>query len=460
VLLRGNRAYLWAHTKSADGEGTISAPLTAGWLAKLLPSVGPATFAAGIANLETGSHAASVTPPPPVNRFDSDFNGWTFFPTLDWEHPNQTGQDGLLAVHSRVSAVVNTVFGGPSDFAQTAVKVGMVALAIIFVFVEIVALFIGISMTRSITGAVHRLYDGTGHIREGDLSHRIQVAGRDQLAELGNSFNQMTANLEQLLVVAKEKERLQSEIEIARDVQSQLFPRSVPSLATLRLKAVCHPARMVSGDYYGFELMHGQQIALAIADVAGKGISAALLMAALQSSLRTQLEDSLEAAATANGASARAVSTSRLVSRLNRQLHASTSPEKYATFWLGVYDDASSVLTYTNAGHLPPLLVRKGEVQRLDVNGTVVGAFSFAQFTESRIELQPEDLLVCFTDGITEPENEYGEMYGEERLMDLLARNYHRGEGEIIDLVISSVRQFARAGEPQDDMTILVARRI
>jgi sigma-B regulation protein RsbU (phosphoserine phosphatase) len=106
------------------------------------------------------------------------------------------------------------------------------------------------------------------------------------------------------------------------------------------------------------------------------------------------------------------------------------------------------------------MLIRKGSVERLDVNGTVVGAFSFAKFTESRVELEANDLLVFFTDGITEPENEYGEMFGEERLSDLVARNAHRSEDEIMNLVLESVRGFARAGEAQDDMTILLARRV
>jgi len=365
-----------------------------------------------------------------------------------------------------VSAAYNAVFNRTADEAQTVLTILIVACALVFVIVVVIGWVIGITMTRTITGAVHRLYEGTLRVREGDFSHRIDLPGRDQLAELGSSFNQMTANLERLLVVAKEKERLQSEIEIARDVQSQLFPRTVPSLPTLRMSAVCHPARVVSGDYYGFDALGGSQIALAIADVAGKGISAALLMAAIQSSLRTQLEDFMEAAAavsgnaSGNGSVPHAVSTSRLVSRLNRQLHATTSPEKYATFCMGVYDESSSSFKYTNAGHLPPLLVRGNSVEPLDVNGTVVGAFSFARYTESSVDLRPGDLLVFFSDGITEPENEYGEMFGEERLIELLAKNSERPENEIINLVLESVRQFAKAGEAQDDMTILIARRV
>jgi sigma-B regulation protein RsbU (phosphoserine phosphatase) len=271
----------------------------------------------------------------------------------------------------------------------------------------------------------------------------------------------MTENMERLLLVAKEKERLESEIEIARDVQDQLFPREVPQLGTLRLTGVCQPARLVSGDYYDYETVGENQVAVAIADVAGKGISAALLMAGLQSSLRTQLQDYSEGAPVApDGHRHAAVSTSRLVSNLNRQLYATTSAEKYATFCLGVYDEAASTFTYTNAGHLPPLLVRDGNVETLDVNGTVVGAFPFSEYGESRVLLQPGDLLVCYTDGVTEPENEYGEMFGEARLRDLLARNADRPEQELIDMVLDAVRQWTATEELQDDMTLLLARRV
>jgi sigma-B regulation protein RsbU (phosphoserine phosphatase) len=275
----------------------------------------------------------------------------------------------------------------------------------------------------------------------------------------------MTENLERLLVVAKEKERLQSEVEIAREVQSQLYPRVVPQTRTLRLTAVCHPARMCSGDYYDYEVIRDSQVALAIGDVAGKGISAALLMATLQSSLRSQLQSALEIAASAgNGGGSNSLlpllSTSHLVSRLNNQLHAYTSPEKYATFCFGIFDEPTGIFTYTNAGHLPPLLVRAGVAERLDVNGTVVGAFPFAKYDESRIELKSSDLLVCYTDGITEPENEYGEMFGEDRLIDLIARSSHLNDEQIIEVVLDSVREWTATDELQDDMTVLLARRV
>src|SRR5262249_12882623 len=154
---------------------------------------------------------------------------------------------------------------------------------------------------------------------------------------------------------------------------------------------------------FDFVKLSDERLALAIGDVAGKGISGALLMASIQSMLRTQLSS----ARTAPGGDTAVwrFPTADLVSQLNVQLYHNTTPEQSATFFFGAYDDRHAVLTYTNAGHLPPVLICDGEPRRLEVNGMVVGAFPFAQYGQSEIELGPGDLLVAFTDGITEPEN-------------------------------------------------------
>jgi sigma-B regulation protein RsbU (phosphoserine phosphatase) len=455
ILRREDRFYLSSYTKMPQGDILVTAPLTREILASLAPNLGVIDFVE-----EAGSRARLVGTsggqlPPPVNRLDGEISWFATIPLTDWSQPGLR-RDAVLQVRSRVSAVLGAVFNRRADVSQGWLEIMLIIGIIVFLIVEIISVIIGITMTRTITGAVHRLYEGTQKMIQGDFSYRIEVNGKDQLAELSRSFNSMTENLQRLLIVAKEKERLQSEIEIAREVQSQLYPRSVPKTETLRLTAICQPARMVSGDYYDYESIRGKQIALAVGDVAGKGISAALLMATLQSSLRTQLQGWDW---TANG-DAPQVSPSRLVSRLNNQLYTYTSPEKYATFCLGVFDEANGSFSYTNAGHLPPLLFRGGEARRLDVNGTVVGAFPFATYEESRIDLQSGDLLVCFTDGITEPENEYGEMFGEERLIDLIAKNSHRSEEQIIELVLESVHEWTASEELQDDMTILMARRI
>jgi len=457
VLARDGRFYLWSYAKTATGDVTVTAPVTREFLANLVPNLGLVDVLSGgttpVATVGTGRGAgAQGSLPPPISALDPDVIWFASIPSADWNHPGKGGQEFYIAVRSRVSAVLGAVFNRKADAAQGVLQMLLIAGVIVFIVVEIVSWVIGIAMTRSITGAVHRLYEGTHRVTEGDFSHRIEVKGNDQLADLARSFNRMTENIQTLLVVAKEKERLQSEIEIAREVQNQLFPREVPVLRTLRVKAVCQPARLVSGDYYDYEMLDEGQVALAIADVAGKGISAALLMAALQSSLRTQLQTPPP-----NGL---ARSTSQLVSNLNRQLHATTSAEKYATLCMGVYDEPTSRFTYTNAGHLPPLLVRDGKVERLDVNGTVVGAFPFAQYGESQVSLVPGDLLVCYTDGVTEPENEYGEMFGEERLRSLFALNAHLSEDRLIEIVLESVHNWTASEELQDDMTLLLARRI
>lgn len=462
VLVRDGEFYLWSYNHMPSGDITITAPLTRELLANLVPNLGSVDMLesrTGRSVFGAGSSGQSRVPQA-ANRFDVEFFWFASIPTADWDHPGVEGRRYLM-VRSRPSAVLNTVFNRSADLFQNVLDIILVAGVIVFLIVEIISLIIGVAMTRTITGAVHRLYQGTQKVIEGDFSHRIEVRGKDQLAELSRSFNSMTENLEELLVVAKEKERLQSEIEIAREVQNQLYPKVVPKTRTLRVTAICQPARMVSGDYYDYESIRDSQVALAIGDVAGKGISAALLMATLQSSLRTQLQNWLEAAAAAgNGTYVKTVSTSHLVGRLNTQLHAYTSPEKYATFCLGVYDEPGGGFTYTNAGHLPPLLVREGAAQRLDVNGTVVGAFPFSNYGESRVDLKSGDLLVLFTDGVTEPENEYGEMFGEDRLVDLIERNSHKAEDQIIEMVLSSVRQWTASEELQDDMTILMARKI
>jgi len=329
------------------------------------------------------------------------------------------------------------------------------AAALLFLVVECVALVIGISLTRTITSAVHDLYEGTQRVIEGDFSWRIPVARNDQLAELTTSFNVMTGNVERLLSVAREKERLQSEIEIAREVQNQLYPKSMPSTRNLRLTAVCQPARMVSGDYYDYLRVDEGRLALSVGDVAGKGISAALLMATVQSSLRAQLR------AAADGEAPRhEFSTAQLVSELNDHLYTFTAPEKFATFWLGIYEEETGILRYTNAGHLPPVLFRNGRAQSLEVNGMVVGAFPSIEYGQSHIETLPGDLLVCYTDGITEPENEYGEMFGDQRLIELIEKNAERDQEQIASMIMDAVRQWTSSPELADDMTLMLARRL
>jgi phosphoserine phosphatase RsbU/P len=493
--LRDGRYYAWADSATNNEQTLVMTPLSRPYLSGMMPGLGDVYFLqrdfgepdsakastvvlqgkvqngkiqvrAGSTKLGAGNQgdfrlapaggdAPQAALPPRVNRFDIPVRWGSLLRAVDWEHPAST-DTALLVGYTRLSSILTTVISQSSDELGGAVLIFFYAIAAAFLIVAIAGLAIGISMSRSITGAVHSLYAGTQRVMQGDFSQLIRVQGRDQLAELGTSFNSMTQNLERLLAVAKEKERMQAEIEIARGVQDQLYPKAPPVFESLRVLGMCDPARMVSGAYYDYQLVDGK-LAIAIGDVAGKGISAALLMATIQAAMRMELRASAEMAAPSmNGLR---FSTARMVSELNQQLHATTSPEKYATFFFAIYDGSTGLLTYTNAGHLQPVLFRDGVATALEVNGTVVGAFPFSKYEESRLELRSGDLLLCYTDGVTEPENEYGEMFGEERLIQLVAKNSDRAEAQIIESVMESVRQWTGAPELSDDMTVLLARK-
>ncbi len=480
------RYYAWRYASKNEGKYLVIAPLTRQYLSGMVPGMGdvyflqrdfaPASDSAGAAKPKSrpasmsskavpgypqhftlgaaGGDAARGALPPPVNRFDLDVRWGSFTRAVDWAHP-ESSEPALLVVHTRLSSILAAILSQGGDEQQGVLLIAFYVVAGAFLIVGVTGLVIGISMSRSITGAVHSLYAGTERVMNGDFSHLIPVSGRDQLAELSTSFNSMTQNLERLLVVAKEKERMETEIEIARGVQDQLYPKAPPIFEGLRVLGKCDPARTVSGDYYDYQLVDGK-LAIAIGDVAGKGISAALLMANIQAAMRMELRASADVTASMNGLR---FSTARMVSELNQQLYATTSPEKYATFFFAIFDQATGVLTYTNAGHLQPVLIRGGAPTLLDVNGTVVGAFPFSKYEESKLELQSGDLLVCYTDGISEPENEYGEMFGEERLIELVAKNADRDDAGIIESVMEAVRQWTGVPELSDDMTLLLARK-
>jgi sigma-B regulation protein RsbU (phosphoserine phosphatase) len=234
-----------------------------------------------------------------------------------------------------------------------------------------------------------------------------------------------------------------------------LFPRSAPEVPGLALYGVCKAARSVSGDYYDFLKLGENRVCLVLGDVSGKGISAALLMAAIQSALRAQFYDGF---GPTSGSHTLALSTAAVVSRLNLQLFENTPREKYVTFFFGVYDAATRTLTYTNAGHLPPVLLRRGKVERLRVGGTVVGLFSPLTYEQAEIQIQPGDLFLAFTDGITEPENIYGEEFGEDRMLEVVRRARNASPQILVEEIYRSVSDWTGSPELQDDMTLVVAK--
>ncbi len=403
-----------------------------------------------------------------ANVFDSEITFGTPLPVVDWATGEQQKAGAVLRVQTRPSMLYARLFAALGDFA-TGVEYTLFFAAVVFAIIELLALWIGTRLTRTVTGAVAQLYNATEHINRGDFSHRISVQSHDQLATLANSFNSMTASIENLIEEQKEKERLQNELTIAQEVQTQLYPQHISQLASLEVFGFCRPARTVSGDYYDFLTLSSNRLILAVGDVSGKGISAALLMATIHSAVRAYslegmptLREPVGAGASrvlpASGLNGAETSAGAMLSRLNHQLYQSTPTEKYATLFLGVYDGHERKLTYSNGGHLPPVILGKdGSVRRLEQGGTVVGLFAHRNYPEASVALRQGELFVAYSDGVTEPENDFGE-FGEQRLIDLVWEHRDQPLARISEIVTGAVADWIGANEQPDDITLVLAR--
>ena len=420
--------------------------------------------------LEQTFTAGSV--PSSQGALDHEITFGTPLAIVEWGSNGERQRAGaLVRVQTRPSVLYGRLFAALGDFAK-GIEYILLFIAIIFAIIELLALIIGTKLTRSITAAVAQLYNATKHINRGDFSHRIAVRSSDQLATLANSFNSMTASIEKLIQEQKEKQRMENELAIAQEVQSQLFPKEISQLESLEVHGFCRPARTVSGDYYDFLSINSDKLILAVGDISGKGISAALLMATIHSAVRAySLEgvpllrepaavgalagSGLMLASDLKGAEA---SPANLLSLLNHQLYQSTPMEKYATLFLAIYDGSNRKLTYTNGGHLPPILLAEdGSSTRLDCSGTVIGLFDHLQFPETTIQLRRGDIFIAYSDGVTEPENDYGE-FGEARLLQIVRENRDLPLTRISELVTAAVDDWIGDNEQPDDVTLVLAR--
>jgi sigma-B regulation protein RsbU (phosphoserine phosphatase) len=488
LVIDQGKIYLRAAARVKAGGNPVfivsSVPVDHNFLARIAAGLGPLTLDAPTRSTNMGSklgvgatiggesqEISAGTLPEPQFWGDRALSYYALIHPTAWDtgesgDATTTEMGGLVrfsTLYSRLSVSVN-------EWANL-LRILLTALAGTFGIIVLVALVIGIRLTRTITQSVANLYHATEHINRGDFSHRIEVKEHDQLAALQVAFNSMTESLEKLIAEQKEKERLQSELEIAQEVQAQLFPKATSGTGQLELCGVCRPARMVSGDYYDFLSYGPEQVGIAVGDISGKGISAALLMATIHSAVRayeqvqlsavpvssTSLQMEGTAVGLAIGSSA-TPSPAHMLWLLNRHLFRTTQPEKYATLFLGFYDGHTRQLTYSNAGHLPPLILGKDKsVRQLDVGGTVLGLFENIKYQERTVQLHPQDIFVAFSDGITEPENEFGE-FGESRLIEAIEAHRNLPLDRIADHMIASVQDWIGSAEQPDDMTLVLAR--
>jgi sigma-B regulation protein RsbU (phosphoserine phosphatase) len=244
-----------------------------------------------------------------------------------------------------------------------------------------------------------------------------------------------------------QRERLNRELEIAREVQEHLFPQRLPEVPGLEYSGQCRPAREVGGDYYDFLELPGGRFGIAIGDVSGKGVGAALMMASLEASLRalaSLVEDPAE-----------------LMERVSSLLHQASSSNRYATLFYAYYDPPSRRLSYVNAGHNPPVVLRSCgdgfQVFRLEAGGPVIGLLQH-KYERGVFSHEPGDLLVLFTDGVSESMNARFEEWGEERLIDFAKICYPLPSAEGVRRILSAAQAFAAGASQHDDMTLVVLR--
>jgi phosphoserine phosphatase RsbU/P len=345
---------------------------------------------------------------------------------------------------SRLNGRMFTTLGELRDFYLLAFGGSAVA----FLLIWVAAFVAGVVLTRQITKAIAELYNATQYVKSGDFTHRVRIERRDQLGVLGESFNQMTGSISNLIEEQKKRQRLENEISIAREVQNQLFPQRLPIVPGVELEAICKAARSVSGDYYDFIQLSPTHLAIAIADISGKGISAALLMASLQAALRSQML----------AAGSESTNTGELVSRLNKHLVRNTGDDRFATFFVAVYDSNTRLLRYTNAGHLPSFLISKDSALHLDKGGMVLGVLEECCYEEGAVTVPRDSLLVGYSDGLVEPENVYGEEFGIRRLQQAAAYVQGQAPRVVAESLMTAAEEWAGTPEQADDMTVVVAR--
>ncbi len=384
---------------------------------------------------------------------------WTLLQSRSLDQPRSQDTDlifvqfGFAPMMLYRSIAANALQLGPEgpDLGRL-VLFALALLAILFLVIEVAAIFVGLVLARSITGSVHALSQGTEHVRQGDFGYKVQVRSRDQLGELADSFNLMTTSIQDLLNESAEKERLEEELRIAREIQNSLLPKDRISVPGLSIAWLCLPANEVGGDYCDFIPLPDERLALLIADVSGKGTSAALYMAELKG-IALSLSRIYD-------------SPRRLLVEANKILAANLDNRSFITMVYAVIDMKQRRMTYARAGHNP--------VFQLSANGgrptTRVlapeglglaldrGATFEAILEEESIGLASGDLFLFYTDGVSEAMNDRSELFGEDRMRAILEENSELPTEELREKMIDEVFSFAGGAVQHDDMTMVLVK--
>lgn len=262
-----------------------------------------------------------------------------------------------------------------------------------------------------------------------------------------HTYESLKAQIERTYIDLRKQEGMEREMEIAREVQEQLFPKSIPTVRGLEIAGICLPAAGVGGDYYDYLPVSDDLLGLVVADVSGKGISAALLMASLQASVRNVLGPG--------------TSPSEANAQLNQILYRSTTASRYATLFMGLFDVRDRTLRYSNAGHNPAMILGSNGSQKLTEGGLPLGILEGVRYAEGCHTLEPGDLLVMYTDGAVEAADPSGCEFSLDQLVGFLReRRDARDLTVLIRETLDTVRDWTRGSAQQDDITLVVARAV
>ena len=386
----------------------------------------------------------------------------TFVPVGDWLQSTGGGQ--------RIGAVQLKLYTSPRGLFESLTNSSLViasqafaiiifiVIGVLFLFVELSAVRTGRSIIKGIVTDVKSLSEAAKKFGQGDLQHRVALSGEDEMGQLAATFNTMASNIEQHQEVLLEKERLEADLALARDIQQRMLPQDAPTIPGLDVAGLSIPSREVGGDLFYFLPVANGRLGLTIGDVSGKSVPAALLMSNVLAALKSE---------------ARIVDKEdEILDHLNRLIIDQVEPGRFVTFFYGVVDRDQRTIRYACAGHNPPLLMRRtGEAGWLEEAGVPLGVMLDSTYAPVEAALREGDVLVLYSDGVTEAqrpaeakENDDAsppskdEFFDEHRLETAVREARDKSATDIIGQVMDAIQKFTEGAEQSDDLTLVVVR--
>jgi serine phosphatase RsbU (regulator of sigma subunit) len=386
----------------------------------------------------------------------------SFIATGNWLMP--LGENNLigavqLKLYTSPQTLLESLTGNALAITSNAFAILIfIAMGLLFGIVELSAVRTGRSIIKGIVTDVKRLSEAARRYGDGDLSHRVDMGGTDEIGKLAMTFNTMAENIEQHQEVLLEKERLEADLAVARDIQQRMLPQSAPVIPGLDVAGISIPSREVGGDLFYFLPVSDGKLGLTIGDVSGKSVPAALLMSNVLAALKSE---------------ARLIDEEdKILTHLNRLITEQVEPGRFVTFFYGVVDPANKTLRFACAGHNPPLIIRRsGEREWLHEAGVPLGIMADSTYSPAQVSLENGDVLVLYSDGVTEAQRALSptpqdgedepredEFFDEDRLVDAVGAVRKKSAAEIVGHVVETVRDFTDGADLSDDLTLVVVK--